>query len=96
MGLGSGALITPNQTLTLAAVDPASGSTAGGVLQTAQRIGLTVGQAVVGAVFFASLSGTGQAAYAGALVAAVGAALVFVVLALAVGGLALLRNGRTP
>jgi hypothetical protein len=49
MGVGSGGLITPNQTLTLAAVDPVAGSTAVGVLQTAQRIGLSVGQAFVGA-----------------------------------------------
>ena len=40
MGLGSGAVITPNQALTLMDVDPVAGSTAGGVLQTAQRIGL--------------------------------------------------------
>ncbi len=40
MGLGAGALITPNQALTLMDVDPVVGSTAGGVLQTAQRIGL--------------------------------------------------------
>ena len=52
MGLGSGAIITPNQALTLMQVDPVVGSTAGGVLQTAQRIGLAVGQAIIGATFF--------------------------------------------
>ena len=55
MGLGSGAVITPNQALTLADVDPVVGSTAGGVLQTAQRVGLAIGQAVIGAVFFAAV-----------------------------------------
>jgi EmrB/QacA subfamily drug resistance transporter len=55
MGLGSGAVITPNQTLSLAEVDPVTGSTAGGVLQTSQRIGSAIGQAVIGATFFASL-----------------------------------------
>ena len=57
MGCGQGALVTPNQTLALMDVDPTMGSTAGGVLQTGQRIGLAIGQAVIGAVFFSSLSG---------------------------------------
>ncbi len=57
MGLGSGAVITPNQALTLADVDPVAGSTAGGVLQTAQRVGLAIGQAVIGAVFFSAVVG---------------------------------------
>ena len=55
MGLGTGAVITPNQTLSLAEVDPVTGSTAGGVLQTAQRIGSSIGLAVIGAAFFAAL-----------------------------------------
>jgi EmrB/QacA subfamily drug resistance transporter len=97
MGVGSGALITPNQTLTLAAVDPAVGSTAGGVLQTAQRIGLAIGQAFVGAAFFAALSEHTYAAYASALATAVGVALVFVALALVVGIIDLVRSRRgTP
>ena len=94
MGLGSGALITPNQALTLMDVDPVVGSTAGGVLQTAQRVGLAVGQAVIGAVFFAAVVGTGPAAYAHALVAAVSAALVFVALATGVGTYEVLRGRR--
>jgi EmrB/QacA subfamily drug resistance transporter len=94
MGIGSGGLITPNQTLTLAAVDPADGSTAGGMLQTAQRIGLAVGQAFVGAAFFAALSGRSHASYAAALAAAVSVALIFVAAALVVGVLDLLHNRR--
>jgi len=83
MGAGSGAIITPNQALTLMRVDPVAGSTAGGVLQTAQRIGLAVGQAVIGATFFTAL-GTGH--YAHALRFGVVAALVFLVVAAGVGG----------
>ncbi len=94
MGIGSGALITPNQTLTLAAVDPAVGSTAGGVLQTAQRIGLAVGQAVVGAAFFTALSGPSHASYASALATAVSVALMFVAVAILVGTLDLVRSRR--
>ena len=96
MGVGSGALITPNQTLTLAAVDPAVGSTAGGVLQTAQRIGLAIGQAFVGAAFFAALSGSDRSSYVSALSAAVGVALVFVLLALVVGVVDLMRHRHVP
>jgi MFS family permease len=56
-GLGGGSVITPNQALSLAEVDVRGGSTAGGVLQTAQRFGNAVGAAVITAVFYASASG---------------------------------------
>ncbi|HET7070875.1 MAG TPA: MFS transporter [Nocardioides sp.] len=85
MGCGQGAVITPNQTLALMDVDPLMGSTAGGVLQTGQRIGLAIGQAVIGTVFFNSLTGSGSASYADALRNAVIAALCFIGLAIAVG-----------
>jgi hypothetical protein len=92
MGCGQGALITPNQTLALMDVDPLMGSTAGGVLQTGQRIGLAIGQAVIGAVFFTSLMGTGPAAYATALRHAVVAAICFVAIAIVIGVHDLLRS----
>jgi MFS family permease len=97
MGCGQGALITPNQTLALMDVDPLMGSTAGGVLQTGQRIGLAIGQAVIGAVFFSSITGTGPDAYATALRHAVFAALCFVTLAIVIGVHDLVRSRRrTP
>ncbi|MDP9094624.1 MAG: MFS transporter [Actinomycetota bacterium] len=96
MGAGSGSVITPNQALTLMEVDPVTGSTAGGVLQTGQRIGLAIGQAVIGAVFFASVSGPGTTAmrYSHALRMAIVAALGFVALAAAVGAADLIHNRR--
>jgi EmrB/QacA subfamily drug resistance transporter len=94
MGCGQGALITPNQTLALTDVDPLMGSAAGGVLQTGQRIGLAIGQAVIGAVFFISLSGTGPDAYATALRHAVLAAICFVTLAVVIGVHDLVRHRR--
>jgi EmrB/QacA subfamily drug resistance transporter len=96
MGAGSGALITPNQALTLMEVDPVTGSTAGGVLQTAQRIGLAIGQAVIGAVFFANVAGAGSAAhrYGHALRESVTVALAFVTLAIVVGIVDLVLNRR--
>ena len=94
MGCGQGAVITPNQTLALMDVDPLMGSTAGGVLQTSQRIGLAIGQAVIGTVFFNSVVGAGSAAYAHALGHAVLAALCFIVLAVAIGVHDLVRARR--
>jgi MFS family permease len=56
-GLGSGMVISPNITLTLAEVPVRRAGTAGGVLQTGQRIGTAAGIALVGTVFFAHLRG---------------------------------------
>jgi EmrB/QacA subfamily drug resistance transporter len=95
MGLGTGGLITPNQALTLVDVDPVVGSTAGGVLQTAQRVGLAIGQAVIGSVFFAAVAGSGAAAYAHALGAAVTVALGFVAVATVIAVLEVLRQRRS-
>jgi EmrB/QacA subfamily drug resistance transporter len=102
LGLGAGGVITPNQALSLQRVDPAMGSTAGGVLQTAQRIGSAIGQAVIGAVFFASLPRaagelTGparDAAYGAAVADAVVVTLVFVLAALALAVLEVVAGRR--
>ncbi|MFG3256137.1 MFS transporter [Streptomyces sp. NPDC048172] len=55
-GIGSGLVIAPNQTLALQDVPVAQGGTAGGVLQTGQRVGSAAGIAAVSAVFFASVA----------------------------------------
>jgi MFS family permease len=56
-GLGGGGVITPNQALSLHEVDVAGGSTAGGMLQTAQRVGAAIGAAMLSAVFYGQLGG---------------------------------------
>jgi EmrB/QacA subfamily drug resistance transporter len=56
-GIGSGLVISPNQTLTLAEVPVRRAGSAGAVLQTGQRIGTAVGIAAVGSVFFNRLAG---------------------------------------
>jgi MFS family permease len=94
MGCGQGMLITPNQTLALMDVDPLMGSAAGGVLQTGQRIGLAIGQALIGAVFFTSLTGDSTASYSRALGHAVIAAICFVSIAVAIGVHDLVRTRR--
>ncbi len=46
-GLGGGAVISPNITLTLSEVPPRMGGAAGGALQTGQRIGSSIGAALL-------------------------------------------------
>ncbi|WP_037675101.1 MFS transporter [Streptomyces globisporus] len=78
-GLGSGLVISPNQTLTLSEVPVRRAGSAGGTLQTGQRVGSAVGIAAVGSVFFAQVAQDGWAtAYDHGLlvsIAFVGAAL---------------------
>ncbi|TDB81186.1 MFS transporter [Micromonospora sp. KC721] len=80
-GLGSGLVITPNQTLTLAEVPVPQAGGAAGMLQTGQRIGSAAGIAAVGAVFFSSLAGS-AGDWAAALRHALLLAMGFVALAL--------------
>ncbi|AEV85882.1 major facilitator transporter [Actinoplanes sp. SE50] len=56
-GLGSGLVISPNQTLTLSEVPVRRAGSAAAVLQTGQRIGAAIGIAGVGSVFFNRLAG---------------------------------------
>ncbi|HET6633868.1 MAG TPA: MFS transporter [Streptomyces sp.] len=83
-GVGGGCVIAPNQTLTLAAVPPAQGGSAGGVLQTGQRIGSAVGIATVGSVFFSRLA-VAHGDEATAFQYALAVSVAFVGLALLVG-----------
>ena len=89
-GIGGGAVISPNTTLTLACVPSSMAGVASGVLQTGQRIGTAVGTALLAAVFHAvaSMSGVPATGFAVAMLVAV--ALILVALALAVAE----RRGR--
>jgi EmrB/QacA subfamily drug resistance transporter len=57
-GLGGGAVVSPNITLTLAEVPPRMGGAAGGALQTGQRIGASIGAAVLVTVFQLTMGST--------------------------------------
>ncbi len=57
-GLGGGLVIAPNQTLSLSEVPRRRAGSAGGVLQTGQRIGSSAGIAVTGSVFYGELAST--------------------------------------
>lgn len=50
-GLGGGAVVSPNLTLTLADVPPRMGGAAGGAVQTGQRLGSALGAALLVTVF---------------------------------------------
>jgi EmrB/QacA subfamily drug resistance transporter len=96
-GVGGGSVITPNQALSLAHVDAAGGSTAGGTLQTAQRIGNAIGAAVISAVFYAASRTPGpqrEATYGHAYGLALGVSVVFALAATALS-LRTLRHGRS-
>jgi len=61
-GLGRGAVVSPNISITLADVPPRMGGAAGGALQTGQRIGSAIGAAVLMTVYeSAQHSGAGPA-----------------------------------
>jgi len=55
-GLGSGLVISPNLTLALSEVPVQRAGSAGGVLQTGQRIGSAAGIAITGSVFYNQLA----------------------------------------
>ena len=55
-GLGSGLVISPNLTLTLSQVPVERAGSAGGVLQTGQRIGSAAGIAITGSIFYNQLA----------------------------------------
>ncbi len=85
-GIGGGAVISPNTTITLSCVPTGMAGVASGVLQTGQRIGTAVGTALLAAVFYAVVGAPGggyRAGLAVALFAAVALVLFALVLAVA-------------
>jgi EmrB/QacA subfamily drug resistance transporter len=52
-GFGQGSVISPNQTLTLAEIPLAYAGSSGAIMQTGQRIGTSIGIAVITAIVFA-------------------------------------------
>jgi EmrB/QacA subfamily drug resistance transporter len=56
-GVGSGFFIAPNAQFIVATVDPQEAGSASGVIATMQRLGSAIGIAVIGSVFFGTLTG---------------------------------------
>jgi EmrB/QacA subfamily drug resistance transporter len=55
-GIGSGLFIAPNAQFIIATVDRAEAGAASGVIATMQRLGTAIGIAIIGSVFFGTLS----------------------------------------
>jgi EmrB/QacA subfamily drug resistance transporter len=85
-GLGGGAVVSPNITLTLAEVPPRMGGAAGGALQTGQRIGASIGAAVLVTVYQVTV-GPASDDTAVRVALLTGAALVSVALLMAIRAL---------
>jgi EmrB/QacA subfamily drug resistance transporter len=95
-GMGGGLVISPNQTLTLFEVPNERAGSAGGVLQTAQRIGSAAGIAVTGSTFYSALSSS-HGDFAGAFRHGLVVIAAFVVAALALAlADALTAGDRAP
>ena len=92
-GLGGGLVITPNITLSLDEVEPARAGAGGGLLQTAQRVGSAIGVAIVLALFFERVRSS-DGDFADALSYSLHVTIGFVLVALAMGLLDLLRRAR--
>lgn len=82
IGLSQGMTISPNQTLTLGAVDPRYGGVAGGILQLGQRLGQAVGTALIPGILFTVVHSGG--AWIDAFTIALVAIMVVTTLALGV------------
>ena len=82
VGVAQGSVISPNQALTLAEVPLEYAGSSGGIMQTGQRIGTSVGIAVITALAFTVL---GFSSWAVALIAGFTAIFVVLILALVVG-----------
>ncbi|HEY1573321.1 MAG TPA: MFS transporter [Pseudonocardiaceae bacterium] len=93
-GIGGGAVISPNTTLTLACVPTGMAGSAGGALQTGQRIGTAIGTAVLATAFRVTVGRT-RGDFPVAASVAIACAVVFIAAALVVA-IVELRAGRRP
>jgi EmrB/QacA subfamily drug resistance transporter len=82
-GIGGGCVISPNTTLTLRSVPVAMAGSAGGALQTGQRIGAAIGGAGLAGLFYVMLGA--HRSYADAAGVTIGVAAVIGAAALAIG-----------
>lgn len=92
-GVGSGFVVSPNITMTLRDVPVRMAGAAGGALQTGQRLGAAVGTAALPGLFYLVLGRSDD--YEGAVVVALGAALVMMLASLALAAFDWRRDRRT-
>ncbi|HET7351613.1 MAG TPA: MFS transporter [Marmoricola sp.] len=89
-GLGGGAVVSPNFTLTLANVPPRMGGAAGGAVQTGQRIGSAMGAALMVTAYHVAINVTDDVQTG--LRVAVACSLVIIACALAIAVVDLRRD----
>jgi MFS family permease len=94
-GLGGGLVISPNITMTLREVPVETAGSAGGALQTGQRVGAAIGTATLPGLFYLVLRSTGND-FRTAVAAALAAAAVGVTAALVIAVLDWRRDERRP
>jgi EmrB/QacA subfamily drug resistance transporter len=92
-GIGGGFTISPNITMTLRNVPVRMAGSAGGALQTGQRVGAAIGTALVAGVFYGVLGAAGNS-YPAAIAGALAVAVVTTAVALGVGILDLRHERR--
>ena len=80
-GLGGGGVVSPNFTLSLAEVPPRMGGAAGGALQTGQRIGSSIGAALLMTVYGVAASSSPGRGLEAALLTSLGVLAVAMVMA---------------
>lgn len=78
-GIGGGWVISPNTTMTLRNVPVRMAGSAGGALQTGQRLGSAVGTALLAGLFYATLSANGSDYRTSVSIAVAGAAVAVTV-----------------
>lgn len=83
-GIGGGAVISPNTTLTLECVPTRMAGAAGGALQTGQRVGTAIGTVVLTAVFRLTESSTKDAPVGAAVALATSVGFMLAALTIAV------------
>jgi EmrB/QacA subfamily drug resistance transporter len=93
-GIGGGAVISPNTTLTLECVPTRMAGAAGGALQTGQRVGTAIGTAVLTAVFRLVANSTKDYPRSAAIALAVAVGFMAVALTIAVLELRARRRRR--
>ncbi|MFC5993082.1 MFS transporter [Pseudonocardia hispaniensis] len=82
-GIGGGLVISPNVTMTLRCVPVRMAGSAGGALQTAQRIGAAIGTAALAGIFYTVLNTT-EHHYQRAVGITLGVAVAMMLIALAI------------